>query len=188
MAQVFDDGSTLGGTGELVPTYEDAEREGVLFLGRNASELVRVSNTATVSIDLKNDFDKQRHKHQNFGRKKFLGISFASIEVEFVIMPDEETDFFERVVPLLREKGKQGSGLALQVVNYQMNRVGVTTCNVLRARIGSPSARSGRHVRLELEEWSTGPTEPKKSPAAAEQYDPAPAGLVDKRLSIKKNT
>lgn len=171
-----------------VPTYDDPLQESTLLMGLSGGELVLVSTTAMVEIDLKNDFDKQRHKHQNFGRKKFLGISFATIDVEFTVMPDEDADFFDRVVPLLRQRGKNGTAPALQVVNPQMNRLGVTTCNVLRAKIGQPLARSGRHVRLELEEWSVGPTEPKKSDAGAEQFDPSQGGLVDTRIRTKKNT
>jgi hypothetical protein len=173
---------------DLIPTYADPIKESTLMMGLSGGELVLVSQTASVEVELKNDFDKQRHKHQNFGRKKFLGISFATIDVEFTVMPDEDADFFRRVVPLLRQRGKQGTAPALQVVNPQLNRLGVTTCNVLRAKIGQPLARSGRHVRLELEEWSVGPTEPKKSDASAEQFDPSRGGLVDKRLAAKKNT
>lgn len=173
---------------DLIPTYADPEKESTLLMGLSGGELVLVSKTALIEVDLVNDFDKQRHKHQNFGRKKFLGISFAKIEVNFVVMPDEDSDFMSRVVPLLRQRGKQGNAPALQVVNRQLNQLGVTTCNVLRAKIGQPLARSGRHVRLELEEWSTGPSAPKKSNAAAEQYDPSPNGVVNKRLAVKKNT
>jgi len=174
---------------ELIPTYEDPEKESTLMMGLSGGELVLVSTTAMVEVDLKNDFDKQRHKHQNFGRKKFLGISFATINVEFVVMPDEDADFFRSVVPLLRQRGKQGTAPALQVVNRQLNQLGITTCNVLRAKIGQPLARSGRRVRLELEEWSVGPTEPKKdSGAAAEKYSPEDNGLVNARLRAAKNT
>lgn len=173
---------------DLVPTYADPEKESTFSMGLSGGEMVLVSTTASVETELVNDYDKQRHKHQNFGRKKFLGIMFAKIDVEFVVMPDEDADFFRRVVPLLRPRGKQGSGPALQVVNRQLNQLGVTTCNVLRAKIGQPYARSGRHVRIELEEWSVGPTEPKKSDAAAETYDPAPDGVVNTRLRAGKNT
>lgn len=173
---------------DLIATYDDAEKESTLRMGLSGGELVLVSTTAMVDIDLKNDFDKQRHKHQNFGRKKFLGISFATIDVEFVVMPDEDEDFIQKVVPLLRQRGKQGTAPALQVENKQLNQLGITTCNVLRAKIGQPTARSGRHVRLEMEEWSIGPTEPKKSDAAAEKYSPEPEGLVNSRLRNKKNT
>lgn len=173
---------------ELTPTYDDPERESVLRLGISGQPLVLVSNTAHVEIELVNDFDKQRHKHQNFGRKKFLGISFAKIEVTFVLMPDEEKGFFRDVLPLLRQRGKQGNSPALEVVNYQMNRAGVNKVNVLRSKIGPPSSKSGRAIHLQLEEWSLQPADPKPSDAASEKFDPSPGGIVDKRLSISKNT
>jgi hypothetical protein len=174
---------------DTVPTYAEPEREGVLLMGLTTSNMFRVSNTAHVTIELKNDFDKQRHKHQNFGRKKFLGISFAKITVEFTVMPDEELDFWEHTVPLLRQRGKQGASPALQVFNYQMNRAGVTTCNVLDAQIGPPSARSGRHVRLNLEEWSIGPAAPKPSDSPQENFDPYKAGNdAGTALNTRNNT
>jgi hypothetical protein len=168
---------------DTIPTYEDAEREGVLLLGLTSTNMFRITNTAHVHIDLVNDFDKQRHKHQNFGRKKFLGISFAKITVDFVIMPDEEADFWEHSVPLFRQRGKQGASPALQCFNYQINRAGATTVNVLKARIGPPSSKSGRAVTLELEEWAIGPAAPKPSDSPQEKFDPSPGGLIDKSLA-----
>lgn len=174
---------------DLIPTYANPEKESTLLLGLSVKDLVLVSKTATVETELVNDFDKQRHKHQNFGRKKFLGISFAKIEVEFVLMPDEDDNFMRNVLPLLRQRGKQGTAPALHVVNRQLNQMGVTTVNVLRAKIGQPFARSGRHVRLDLEEWSIGPTEPKKSDGDAEKFDPYKAGdAAGRAQNVKKNT
>ena len=106
--------------------------------------MIRVSNTAHVSINLKNDFDKQRHKHQNPSACKiFLGIAFAEILVEYVMMPDEEPDFLAaRVAAAAARRGKAGSSNSLQVSNYQLNRAGITTVNVLEAKIGPPKAHA----------------------------------------------
>jgi hypothetical protein len=189
MAQVFDDGSSLSASPTHLATYDDADREGILLLGVNSNTMVRVSNTAHVDIDIVNDFDKQRHKHQNFGRKKFLGLNFAEIHIQFTIMPDEESNFYSQVVPLLRPRGKNAASPALTISNYQVNRWGISQVNVLKARIGPPSSRSGRLIHLELEEWTIAPTEPKPSEAGVEQFDPYKAGNdAGTALNTRNNT
>jgi hypothetical protein len=189
MAQVFDDGTALPGEASTISTYSDAEREGVLLLGLTSTKMIRVSNVAHVEIELKNDFDKQRHKSQNFGRKKFLGITLASIGVDFVVLPDEETEFWDEVVPLFRPRGKNGVSTALQVFNYQINRVGITLVNVLRSKIGPPSPKSGRKVSIQLEEFTVSPTKPKDAPdASAEKIDIAPGGFAERRAGVDLKT
>lgn len=184
MAQQFDDGTSLAGQPSRIATYADAEREGVLLLGLSPNQLLRVSNTAEIEIELKNDFDKQRHKHQNFGRKKFLGISLAQISVGFVVLPDEEQEFWDKIVPLFRPRGKNGVSTALNVFNYQMNRTGIMLVNVLTSKIGPPNPRTGRKVSLRLEEWTAAPTKPKAgadSKQPAEKLDVTPGGLAETR-------
>jgi hypothetical protein len=194
--QFFDDGSSqeTDDNGNVVKpaqiaTYLDAEREGVLLLGLTSTKMIRVSNVAHVEIELKNDFDKQRHKSQNFGRKKFLGITLASIGVDFVVLPDEEAEFWDEVVPLFRPRGKNGVSTALQVFNYQINRVGITLVNVLRSKIGPPSPKSGRKVSIQLEEFTVSPAKPKDPPAgAAENIELFPGGLSERRAGIDLKT
>lgn len=176
---------------DLIPTYDDPAKESVFQLAISGQAFVLVAEQALVEFELVNDFDKQRHKNQNFGRKKFLGINFVKAEVNFTVYPDEERNFWDRVVPLLRQRGKKGNSPALEVLNYQLNRAGITHCNILRARIGPPLAKSGRAVTLHIEEWSSGPTKPKPSVAAAEQFDPSPGGLIDQDLkkgALRNNT
>jgi len=164
-----------------IATYDDYHKESVLLMSVSGEPYVLVSEQANVEIELVNDFDKQRHKNQNFGRKKFLGISFAKIDVDFIVLPDDEARFWSEIVPLFRQRGKTGNGPALDVANYQMNRAGVNAVNCVRSKIGPPSARSGRKVSLHLEEWSIGPSKPKPSTTGVEQLGLEPNGLVEQR-------
>jgi hypothetical protein len=104
---------------------------------------------------------------------KFLGIDLARANVDFVVMPDEEASFWREVVPLFRQKGKGGNAPPIDVINLQLNRAGITTVTVLRAKIGQPNARDGRRVSVELQEWAKAPTTPKPAVAGQGKFDPA---------------
>jgi hypothetical protein len=162
---------------DTIATYDDPVAESVLLMGVAGSPPVLVSTAAEVDLELKNGFDNQRHKAKNFGRVKFLGIDLAKISVDFVVMPDEERDFWAKVVPLFRQKGKRGNAPPIDVTNLQMNRAGITTVTVLACKIHSPNARDGRKVSVQLQEWAPAPSEPKK-PTTVPKFDPK--GIEDK--------
>ena len=58
----------------------------------------------------------------------------------------------------------------MQVINPQINRTGIDKVTVRRMRIGHPTARDGRLVTLELQEWAPAPTKAKASTAPTEQF------------------
>lgn len=155
---------------DTIATYEDPVSESVLLMAVSGSQPILVSTAADVELELKNGFDKQKSKAKNFGRVKFLGIDLAKIGVDFIVMPDEERDFWAKVVPLFRQKGKRGNAPPIEVTNLQMNRAGITTVTVVSSKIGSPNARDGRRVQVQLQEWAPAPSEPK--PVAAGKFDP----------------
>lgn len=154
-----------------IATYADPVAESTLRMGVMGKQPVLVSTTASVEVHLKNGFDNQRQKAKNFGRVKFLGVDLAKASVEFTVMPDEEADFWRVVVPLFRQKGRGANAPPIDVINLQMNRAGITTVTVLSAKIGQPSAKDGRRVQVELQEWAKAPSTPKPTPAG--KFDPA---------------
>lgn len=154
---------------DLIATYPTGE--GVLQMSVSGAPAVFVSAAADVELELKNGFDNQRHKARNFGRVKFLGIDLAKASVEFVVMPDEEADFWREVVPLFRQKGKRGNAPPIDVLNPQLNRAGIKTVTVLTCKIGAPNARDGRRVQVQLQEWAPAPSEPKPSTAVKSKLD-----------------
>jgi hypothetical protein len=156
---------------DVLATYADPYKESVLILG-GPKGLVLVTETAEVEIELEHDYDTQRRKGYNAARPKFVGIKPAEINVEFVVLPDEEVAFFRDVVPILRPKGKKGASQPLDILNHQANRVGITTVTLRRAKIGKPSPRDGRHVSMQLQEWSPAPVEPNASNAKKDQKSP----------------
>lgn len=160
---------------DIIPTYIDPAHESIFKLAPAGGGLVTVSKIAIVESEVSNRFDKQRKHDANYGKQKFLGVELAKFHVSFVVYPEDEYDFWANALPLLRPKGKAGASPALDVVNLQINRTGVRTVILVKAKIGPPSPRDGRHVSLELEEWSAGPTAPKK--AATPLDDPDPLSL-----------
>jgi hypothetical protein len=168
-----------------IPTYADPIAESVLRMGVSGKQPVLVSNTASVDLTLKNGFDNQRQKTKNFGRVKFLGIDLAKASVDFTVLPDEEADFWRLVVPLFRQKGKAGDAPPIDVINLQMNRAGITTVTVVSAKIGQPSAKDGRRVQVELQEWAKAPTTVKKVDTGKSQFDPAKVEATVANLAKK---
>lgn len=155
-----------------IATYNDPIAESTIRLGVSGKQPVLVSTTAEVEVILKNGFDNQRQKGKNFGRVKFLGVDLARVTVDFSVMPDEETNFWRLVVPICRQKGPKGNAPPIDIINLQANRAGISTVTVLTCKIGAPSARSGRRVQLELQEWAKAPVEPKPSDAVKTKFDP----------------
>jgi len=159
-----------------IPFYADPAAESVLRMGPSGKSLVFVSNVAHVSGHLENVFDDQTSIGKNFGRTKFRGIKPARFTVTFVVLPDEEDDFWIKVVPLFRQKGKRGNSPPIAVVNPQINRLGIDTVSVVSCDIDPPDARDGRQVTLQLKEWTPAPTTPKPVNAGKVNRDPLNLG------------
>jgi hypothetical protein len=157
---------------ETIPTYDDPVAESTLQMGVSGGPLVLLSSFATIDTTVANGFDTQRGKNKalNFARVKFLGIDLAKFDVSFTVYPDEEANFKRLILPLFRQKGKAGNAPAMQVLNPQINQIGVDKVTVMRAHIGHPMPKDGRQVRLELQEWAPAPTKPKASTAKAEEF------------------
>jgi hypothetical protein len=159
-----------------IPFYADPATESVLRMGPTGKSLVFVSNVAHISGHLENAFDDQTSVGKNFGRTKFRGIKPATFTVTFIVLPEEENDFWVKVVPLFRQKGKNGSSPPISVVNPQINRLGIDTISVVSADIDPPDARSGRQVTLQLKEWTPAPVAPKKVDTGKVNRDPLNLG------------
>lgn len=170
---------------DTIPTYLSALAESTLYLGVSGAPNILISTVAEVEGELGNEFDRQKHKGQNRARPRFVGQELAKFSVSFVVMPDEEDDFWNLTVPICRQKGKNGNAPALTCVNLQINRAGVNIVNVMKLKIGVPLARSGRRIRLELQEWAPNPTQPKPSTAATEQFDPKKVNANVKKVAKK---
>jgi hypothetical protein len=168
-----------------IPTYSDPAAESTLRLGLSGKQPVLVSASAEVEVELKNGFDNQRQKTKNFGRVKFLGIDLARISVEFTVMPEDESDFWRLVVPLFRQKGPKGNAPPIDVINLQVNRAGISTVTVLSAKIGQPSSRSGRRVKVELQEWAKAPATPKATDTSKDAFDPPGVEATVKGMAKK---
>lgn len=157
-----------------IPFYSDAAAESVLRMGPSGGALVLVSNAAHVSGHVENGLDEQTKAGANFGRSKFLGTKPASFTATFVVLADEEGDFWAKVVPLFRTKGKKGAAPPMAIVNPQVNRLGVSTVMVVSADIDAPNARDGRSVTFQFKEWTPAPVEAATAAAAGvTNKDPA---------------
>jgi hypothetical protein len=144
-----------------IPFYSDPIAESVLRMGPSGGELALVSTTAHVSAQVENQFDDQTSVGKNFARVRFVGVKPAKFTATFVVLPEDERDFYAKVVPLLRQKGKNASAPPMSVVNPQINRLGVNVVSVLSADIDPPDPRDGRAVTLHLREWTPAPVKPK---------------------------
>jgi hypothetical protein len=159
-----------------IPFYADPAAESVLRMGPSGKSLVFVSNVAHVSCHLENVFDDQTSVGKNFGRTKFRGIKPAKFTITWVVLPDEEDDFWAKVVPLFRQKGKKGNSPPVSVVNPQINRLGIDTVSVVSSDIEPPDARDGRLVTLQLKEWTPAPVAPKPVSTGKVNRDPLNLG------------
>lgn len=137
--------------------------EGILRIGPSARSLVLVSNAADVELRLESTFDTQRKHGASKARPKFTGFKPAEMDVSWVVMPEEEEDFWAKVVPLLRPRSPKAEAPPLDVVNLQINRAGIQKIVLRTSRIGAPNARDGRQVSAQFTEWTIAPVDPNKS-------------------------
>ncbi len=151
---------------EDVTFYADAQAESTLQMGPSGGQPFFVSNAAMVGVHLSNAFDTQGSKGSNFGRVKFLGVNLAEFVATWVVFPEDEAAFWRDIMPLARQKGKNGNSPPVDVVNPQVNRAGVKTCTIEDMTIDPPNARDGRTVILRMKEWSPAPTAPKPDSSA----------------------
>lgn len=136
--------------------------EGILRIGPSPRALVLVSNAADVELRLESTFDTQRKHGASKARPKFTGFKPAEIDVSWVVMPEEEDDFWAKVVPLLRPRSPKAEAPPLDVVNLQINRAGIQKIVLRTSRIGAPNARDGRQVSAQFTEWTLAPVDPNK--------------------------
>ena len=155
-----------------MPNYQDPLGESFMSLAPSGDQLQLITTRAHVTAKLENKFDRQTKAGRNFGRVKFLGAELAKFDVFFVVLPEEEEDFWRDMAPLMRRKGRNGVSPPVDVLNLQINRHGIETVTIVSSEVGPPSAREGRMIRLQLEEWSPKPVEPKKDKAAKGNIDP----------------
>ena len=145
--------------------YESASSESTIKLAASNGRFVLLSTTADIECDLKNEFDRQRKKGQNFARPKFLGIRPAQFDVDWIVHPEDDRAFWRDIAPLLRAKGKTGASVPFQVLCAPINRLGIKQVTLDSAKIGRASSKDGRHIRVQLHEWNPGPAKPKATPA-----------------------
>lgn len=155
-----------------IPFYDDPVAESTLRMGPSGKPLVMVSNVAHISGRVENVFDDQMSVGKSFSRVKFRGIKSAEFTVSFIVLPEEEADFWQKVIPLTRQKGKKGNAPPMDVVNPQINRLGVSTVFILSTDIDPPNARDGRAVTMKLREWSAAPVKPKADTSSKGNRDP----------------
>lgn len=136
--------------------------EGILRLGPSARSLVLVTNAAEIEIRLESTFDTQRKHGASKARPRFTGFKPAEIEARWIVMPDEEDDFWRNVVPLLRPRSPKAEAPPLEIVNLQANRAGIKKILLTTSRIGTPNARDGREVSAQFREWTLAPIDPTK--------------------------
>lgn len=159
-----------------IPFYDDEQLAGLgtLQMGTSDADLIVVSTTALVDVQGRNVVDEQTKPGKNFGRTQFVGIAPVLASITFTILPDDEDHFFDRVMPLFRQRGRDGVAPPISVVNDQLNRIDVDTVMVLDYRYGHPSARDGRQVMVKVREWTDKPTEPKQTTSAKTDTTPTP--------------
>jgi hypothetical protein len=163
-----------------IPFYVDPAAESVLRMGPSGKSLVFVSNVAHVSGHVENVFDDQTSVGRNFGRAKFRGVKPARFTITWVVLPEEEDDFWTKVAPLFRQKGKKANSPPVSVVNPQINRWGIDTISLISLDVDPPDARSGRVITAQVKEWTPAPVAPKPSTKGKEGiFAPTPdAGNV----------
>src|SRR5690606_22114774 len=133
-----------------------------------------VSTTASVDVSVEAAFDNQKRKGHNAARPKFLGVKPARISATIVLLDEaDEAAFWRDVAPLLRARARNGDSPPLEIVSAPANRLGVRTVIVKSSRIGALSARDGRTVSIELQEWTPQPVEAKASTASQTKAEPA---------------
>lgn len=157
--------------------YEDPFAESILRVGPSGGDLVLVSDVAHVTSHAENGFDRQRKAGSNFGRVKALGIIPAKFTVTFVVLPEDEQHFWDKVYPLFRSRKKNSTAPPLDVVNPQINRIHIDTVFAVSIDVDPPNPRDGRQVALQLEEWTPAPVKTVKSAASSKKTDRNPLPL-----------
>lgn len=145
----------------MTQPYDDPIEESLFRMGPSGGQQFLVSTIAHVSTQLKSGFDRQNKAGRSFGKVKFLGTLPATFNLTFIVLPEDEFQFYNEVVPLFRAKGRKGVAPPMDVSNLQINRLGIFTVFVLATEIGEPNSLSGRAVSVEIEEWTPGPSKPR---------------------------
>lgn len=166
-----------------IPFYDNEQLSALstLQMGTSEQDLITVSTTALVQVRTRNVIDEQTKPGKNFGRSSFIGIAPVVATIVFTILPDEEDHFFDNVMPLCRQKGRDGVSPPITIVNAQLNRVDVDTVSILSCDYTHPTARDGRQVTIQVREWTDKPTTPKEDTSQKTKTEPTP--MADGALS-----
>lgn len=155
---------------EELETYSDGYSS--LSIRVPGKETVFVSNEARIMFHGANELDEQKPTGGNLGRLKGLGVRLTMVTVSFLVLAEDEANFWGKVYPLLREKGNRGNAPPLDLINPQATRANMTTVTVSDYDIGDPNPRDGREVTIKFKEWAPAPVKPKPVDNAKTQFGP----------------
>jgi len=164
-----------------IETYEDnGAAECTLLLGTTGDPPVLVSQTADVHVKGGNKIDGQTSGGSNKARVKFKGVELTKIMVSFILLPEDEKQFWEDTFTLLKMPGERGRALPLDITNATVNRAGVTTVMIDDYDIGKADPVHGRSVSINMREWSDSVFNPKSEPNKGKNKHQAPTGPIIK--------
>lgn len=156
---------------DRLETYEDGYSS--LTLGIPGGATVHVTDEARISFSGGNEIDEQGASGKNLGRPKHKRLKLTEVNISWVVLAGEdETNFWNKVFPVLREKSKRGQAQPIDLLNSQCFRANIRTVIVADYNIGEPNPRDGREVTVKCKEWAPKPVEQKPVDNSKVQFGP----------------
>jgi hypothetical protein len=160
-----------------ITTYPDnGAAESTVFLGTTGDPPVLLSREASVQISGGNKIDGQTSGGSNKARVKFKGLELSRLIISFVLLPEDEEQFWSDTYTLLRMPGEKGRALPLDITNGMANRAGITTIVIDDYEIDEADPVHGRSVVIRAREWSSEVFEPKAEPQKGKARIRPPTG------------
>lgn len=162
---------------ELIGYPNDGADEQNLYLGTTGDPPVHVSDNAKIVICGGNKIDGQTSGGTNKARVKFKGLKLSKLIASFIVVPEQEDDFWQDVFVLFRMPGNKGRALPLEITHATANRAGVPTITIEDYKIGEADPVRGREVMIEMREWSDEVFNPKDDPNKGKNKKEPPGPL-----------
>jgi hypothetical protein len=172
---------------EIIGYPNDGSDEQNLYLSTTGDPPILITDNAKVNIRGGNKIDGQTSGGTNKARVKFKGLKLSVLVASFIVVPEQESHFWESVFVLFRMPGDKGRALPLDITHASANRSGIVTVTIEDYRIGEADPVRGREVMIEMREWSDEVFNPKPDPNKGKTRT-QPPGDFDPEANVKGDT